>query len=107
PTLLVLAAACASRDDAARVSIAPSLVFPKGALDGVAALNLTVYEQSDGVDCDAATGAAKGVTDATAKTASTQLGTAGCTGSAKFCGPISVSKSDATRVFYAEATDGG
>ncbi len=106
PSLLFVVAACVPRDagdDAVRVQIAPTLIFPKGLLDGVASLEVVVYNASDGVSCDAAGATATGVTATTPKVGSGLLGSSGCIGTARFCGSLSLQKDPGSRVFSATA----
>src|SRR5438067_3304222 len=90
PIALGLAgAACAGDALGVDVRLAPSIVFPRGTLDGVKSLTLTVYDATGGVDCDNATGRAVGVTDRTPKIASPPPFTSeGCAAGAKFCGDL-------------------
>lgn len=106
---IVVAAACGSNDDVPRVSIGAQLIVPKGVLDKSTKLSLAVIQGS--VACDSATGA---VTFPDGNTAATEIARSeleprsDCTGGARFCGTLSIDKSDAMRVFsaIAKAADG-
>ncbi len=102
--VIVLAAACAaSKDEAPRVSIATDLVLPRGVLDKVTKLTLTVTEGN--VTCDATIGqtALPGGPDAAKEIAKRDLATTSCAPNVKFCGDVAIEKSDAVRVFSAVA----
>jgi hypothetical protein len=96
-------AACAAKDEAPRVSVATDLVLPRGVLDKVTKLTLTVTEGN--VTCDATAGqtALPGGPTAATEIAKKDLATANCAAGAKFCGDIAIEKSDAPRVFSAVA----
>ena len=92
--------------DAVHIAIAPSIVFPQGVLDSAETLNLTVYDGTkNAVACDAAGALATGVTSTTPKVATQSLGTTSCTGGAKFCGTLTITKSPDVFVFTAQALD--
>jgi hypothetical protein len=94
-----LAIACGQHGDNVSVSLGPTLVAPRGLLDNVQKLTVSVYE---GAGCDASTGKATGTSGKT-PIASKDLTTTGCQAPAKFCGELTISTSDATRVFAAVA----
>jgi hypothetical protein len=102
-----LIGACAEATDAPRVAIDTDLVLPKGVLDRVTKLTLTVLEGN--VTCDPTVGQTSlpaGPTGAT-EIAKRDLATTGCTSGAKFCGDVSIEKSDVVRVFSASAKGAG
>ena len=101
----VLAPACSSgTTESPHVSIAPSLSLPKGLLDKVTSLTLTVLEGN--VTCDDTIGQTSlpGGTDAATTIAKSTLGTS-CANGIKFCGDLQIQQSDTPRVFSAVATD--
>ncbi len=91
--------ACSS-GDGVHVGVAPTLTFPKGLLDGVTRVSVTVLDGAAGAKCDAKTGVASGGGD---PLASKDMGTTGCAAGAKFCGDIQLEKSEDARVFGAQA----
>jgi hypothetical protein len=91
--------ACSS-GDGVHVGVAPTLTFPKGLLDGVTRVSVTVLDGAAGASCDAKTGVASG---GGSPLASKDLGTSGCAAGAKFCGDLQLEKSDDARVFGAQA----
>ena len=98
-----LVGACADTTEVPRVSVATNLALPKGVLDRVSKLTLTVLEGS--VTCDAAAGQTAfpdGVTGAK-EIARRDLDKSGCTPGVRFCGDLTIDKSDAMRVFSAVA----
>jgi hypothetical protein len=95
-----LVLACSSGDGS--VNLAPTLIFPQGTLDGVTRLNVSVYDGSGNLDCDAATGTVKNLNGDT-PLATKDLATNNCPSGAKFCGDISVDKSGSPRLFAAQA----
>lgn len=101
---LVVAAACSANEDVPRVSVGAHLVVPKGVLDKSSKLSLSVIEGS--VACEATTGA---VTFPDGNSAAREIAKSelepksDCSGGARFCGTLSIDKSDATRVFSAIA----
>jgi hypothetical protein len=101
--LATLGAACQATDEAPRVSIATDLVLPRGVLDRVVKLTLTVTEGN--VTCDATAGqtALPGGPSAATEIAKRDLATTGCAAGVKFCGDVAIEKSDAPRVFSAVA----
>lgn len=103
----VLASACAETDEAPRVAIATNLAVPKGVLDRVTKLSLTVLEGN--VTCDEAAGqtALPGGPEAAKEIARRDLATTGCAAGVKFCGDLSIEKSEAVRVFTATAKGDG
>lgn len=102
-----LAGACAATTEAPRVAINTNLALPKGVLDRVAKLNLTVREGN--VTCDEAAGqtALPGGPEGAKEIATRELATSGCAAGVKFCGDITIEKSDAIRVFTATAKGDG
>ena len=97
----ILACAACSADEAPRVSVGPTLVFPHALLDGVKRLTLTVYDSTDGADCNA-DGTAKGASSAK-PIATKDLDTTGCASGVKFCGDLQiVEASDRDRIFAAQ-----
>ncbi len=104
---LALAPACGTSTDTVQVAVNPSLVLPRGVLDKVVKLRLTVLEGS--VTCDTTIGQTMlpGGTDAAKQIAQRDLGTTNCVAPAKFCGDLDIEKSEATRVFSAEAKGDG
>jgi hypothetical protein len=102
--LLVFFSSCAARVEGdVRVGVAPALVFPAGVLDAAASLEVSVFNASDGVSCDAASGRALGVTASTRKVGSGLLGESGCAAGARFCGTFSIQKDPGARIFAALA----
>lgn len=102
-----LASACAETNEAPRVAITTDLTLPKGVLDRVAKLNLTVLEGS--VTCDPAAGqtALPDGPEGAREIATRELATTGCAAGVKFCGDLTIEKSDAIRVFTATAKGDG
>jgi hypothetical protein len=98
--VLSLVLACSSGDGS--VNLAPTLIFPQGTLDGVTRLNVSVYDGSGNLDCDAPTGTVKNLNGDT-PLATKDLATNNCPSGAKFCGDISVDKSGSPRLFAAQA----
>jgi len=98
--LLSLVLACSSGDGT--VNLAPTLIFPQGVLDGVTRLNVSVYDGSGNLDCNALDGTVKGLNGDT-PLATKDLSTNNCPSGAKFCGDISVDKSGSPRLFAAQA----
>jgi hypothetical protein len=100
---VVAASACSETDEAPRVAIQTNLALPKGVLDRVTKLSLTVLEGS--VSCDEAVGQTTlpGGPSAAKEVAKRDLATTGCAAGVKFCGDITIDKSDALRVFSAVA----
>ena len=85
------------------MQITPSLVFPTGLLDLAASLEVSVYNASDGVGCDAAGGRPTFASASAPKVASGLLGEASCVGGARFCGTLTLQKDAGTRIFAAVA----
>ncbi len=101
-TAAVLAPACSSHDDVA-VHLAPTIVFPKGVLDNVAKVTLSVYDDaSNKLDCSGTDGTVTGLAGDT-PIANKDLLSSGCAAGFKFCGDVQVAKSDNDRVFAAQA----
>jgi len=100
--ILASFAACASDDDSLRVSVGPSLSFPRSLLDRVAKLTLTVYDSAE-TDCAGATLSG----NPSRKVSEFQLASAGCGDGVKFCGDVLVARSASERVFFAQGFDGG
>lgn len=84
-----------------RAAIHASLVAPRALLVNVSTLTLSVYETTDGVDCDGTTGRVKGRTEATRALASKELVSSGCAAGARFCGELEISQAATDRVFFA------
>ncbi|HEY1958484.1 MAG TPA: hypothetical protein VGH28_22860 [Polyangiaceae bacterium] len=99
--LAALGLACSSSSDGP-IALAPSIVFPAGLLDGVTELKISVYDGSGSLDCNDNDGTVKGL-NGDVPLATTDLGTSNCAGGAKFCGNISINKSDSPRLFAAQA----
>jgi hypothetical protein len=97
--VVAVLAACSARDEANRVSVAPSFIFPKNLLDSVTKVTLTVYDVTGDLDCNTATGQTTGNVPAPLLTK--DLGTQ-CAVGIKFCGDIVIPKSDTDRVFFAQ-----
>ncbi len=104
PVVLFALGACTGSDDAVKVSLSPSFVFPRGLLDSVTKVTVKVYETAAGLDCDAATGK---LTQDAKPVATKELGTSlpsgPCPSGGKFCGDITIPKSDSARLFQAQA----
>jgi hypothetical protein len=103
PLALAPAGCTTVRDEAPRVAIATDLLLPKGVLDRVTKLTLTVTEGN--VTCDATAGqtALPGGAAAATELAKKDLATTNCAAGVKFCGDVSIEKSDTPRVFSAVA----
>src|SRR5215471_13586579 len=103
PVLIVLVA-CGDAHDPANVTLAPSLVFPRGILDGVTRVTVKVYEPQAGLDCNATTGQlTKDAQPFLTKDLATTLNGGPCPSGGKFCGDLSIAKSDSERLFQARA----
>ena len=102
--VIVLAASCGTHEDAPRVAIETRFVVPKGILDKAVKLELRVLEGGD-VACQKEKGTL--ANESAAKEIGKQDLGGSCTNGARFCGNLSIEKSDATRVFAASAKDGG
>jgi len=98
--LCLLGCACSSSDGA--VKLAPTIVFPEGLLDGVSELRVSVYDGSGNLDCNATDGTVKNL-NGDAPLATKDLNNSGCASNAKFCGDISLDKSNDPRLFAAQA----
>jgi hypothetical protein len=98
--LAALGLACSSSDGGS-VSLAPSIVFPQGLLDGVTELKVSVYDTSGGLDC-AGDGTVSGLSGQV-PLATKDLGSSNCAAGAKFCGDVTIDKSDSPRLFTAQA----
>jgi hypothetical protein len=92
--------ACSTSPDGSPVAVGPTLVFPRGVLDTVTTLSITMHDGGGGVTCNSATGVATGTTGKQ-PVASQNLGTTGCASGEKFCGQLKISKSSTPRVFSA------
>ncbi len=94
--------ACSS-NSSGPVSLAPTLIFPQGLLDGVTKLTVTVYDPSGGtLSCNTSNGSVDGLT--TEKPLATNdLSTDKCSPGAKFCGDVSIDKTGDMRLFTAQA----
>ncbi len=101
---LAALAACASSTEPADVTLETRFVTPKGLLDTVTRMTLTVYDKSETVTCAPATGLATAKDD-TPKVATRELAR-GCPGDGvKFCGDLRLTRSELERVFVAVAFD--
>jgi hypothetical protein len=100
---VVLVAACAENHEAPRVAIATNLVLPRGVLDRVTKLSITVLEGA--VTCDETIGQTTLGAEGANELKKLDLVTTGCAAGAKFCGDVTIDKSDAVRVFSAVAKD--
>src|SRR4051794_10440704 len=90
----IAAGACSDSNDTPHVSVATNLTLPRGVLDRVSKLTLTVLEGS--VTCDATMGQTTlpmGA-DAAKEIARRELASAGCAPGVKFCGDVAIEKSD-------------
>jgi hypothetical protein len=99
----IAASACTGSNETPHVAVATNLVLPRGVLDRVAKLSLTVLEGS--VTCDETAGQTtlpSGPTGAR-EIARRELATSGCAAGVKFCGDITIEKSETVRVFSAVA----
>src|SRR6185436_7078919 len=91
--LLAAVAACSSpREDAVDVRVAPTLLFPKGLLDDVKKLTVTVYEPSATVACDPATGIVTADKTRDKPILTKDLASVGCAAGFKFCNELSIEK---------------
>ena len=100
----IASGACSDMGTSFHASVAPSLLFPRGLLDNVQSLKLTIYDATNGIDCDATSGKAIGIAGATPIASPPPLASTGCTSPAKFCGSLDLSQSATPRVFAAVAT---
>jgi len=99
-------ACSATSGGSVHLSVAPSILFPQGVLDNAETLNLTIYDGTKNtIACDAAGALPTGVSASTPKVATQTLGTTNCTGTAKFCGSLTITKSTDVFVFAAQALD--
>jgi hypothetical protein len=98
--LVTFVIACSSTGGT--VNLAPTLVFPQGVLDGVTRLNVSVYDGSGSLDCNAKDGTVTNL-NGDVPLATKDLSTNNCPSGAKFCGDISVDKSGSARLFAAQA----
>lgn len=89
------------------VVVATNLVLPKGVLDQVSRLTLTIREGA--VACDPAIGVTSfpSGADAATELERRDLGTTNCGAGVRFCGDVTIAKSDALRYFEAEAKGNG
>jgi hypothetical protein len=94
-------AACGTSDDRVDVSLAPTVLFPRGILDQVTKLTLRAYGPS--ATCDADTGIVGG--DIGNPLIEQELGSDGCAEGARFCGDIAVRRSSTPYTFSAAADD--
>ncbi|AKV01720.1 Putative hemagglutinin/hemolysin-related protein [Labilithrix luteola] len=106
-TPLVAGAGCGTTEQSPNVAIATNLALPRGLLDHVTKLTLSVTEGA--VTCDASTGQLTfpNGTAGAREILKKALGTTGCADNARFCGDVTIDKSDAMRVFAATATGDG
>ena len=102
-----LVPACGETEGGTRVAVVTNLALPKGVLGRVSKITLAVLEGS--VTCDDTVGqtALPGGTSGARTIASRDLGTTGCAAGVRFCGDLTVDKSDAPRVFSAVAKGEG
>lgn len=96
--------ACGQREDV-RVAVDTRLIAPRTVLEKADKLELRVLEGGTAA-CDAATGAIADETSAK-EIARQDLGDTGCASGIRFCGNLTIEKSDATRIFGATAKDAG
>lgn len=104
---LAVIASCAEATEAPHVAVNTNLVLPKGVLDRVTMMTLTVLEGN--VTCDPSIGQTtlpSGPAGAS-EIAKRELATTGCASGVKFCGDLIIEKSDAVRVFTASAKGPG
>src|SRR5512142_221594 len=101
--LATLWLACSSNDGPA--SLAPTIVFPEGILDGVTRLTVSVYDGSGSLDCNAKDGTVSGL-NGDKPLATKDLGSSNCPNGAKFCGDLQIDKSGSPRLFAAQAFTG-
>jgi hypothetical protein len=87
------------------VSLAPTLLFPQDVLQNAKSVGLVVYDQKNGVTCNATSGLPSGASGSTPKVSSTTLGPCPATSTAKFCGTLTITESADTLVFAATALD--
>lgn len=99
---IAISAACGPREDV-RVAVDARLVVPRTVLEKADKLELRVLEGGT-ASCDPAKGTIADDTTAT-EIARQELTDSGCASGIRFCGNLSIAKSDATRVFGAEAKD--
>lgn len=94
---------CGTSEQAPNVAIATNLAVPRALLDHVTKLTLSVIE--GGVTCDESTGQLTfpNGTSGAREILKKDLGTTGCAENARFCGDVTIDKSDAIRVFGATA----
>ena len=102
--IAALLGSCAAEDQN-RVVVATNLTSPRGVLTRATKLALTVSEGD--VACDAVKGEVSTPSgpENAKQVASRELGTSGCAPNVRFCGDLTIEKSDAMRVFEARATD--
>ena len=98
-----LVPACGESLETPRVAVATSLALPKGLLDKVSKLTLTVLEGSVGCDATIGQTSLPDGREAAKEIANRDLGTTGCAAGVRFCGDLSIEKSDSPRVFSAVA----
>lgn len=97
-----VAAACGPREDV-RVAVDTRLVAPRTVLEKADKLELRVLEGGTAA-CDPAKGTIADETSAK-EIARQELADSGCASGIRFCGNLSIEKSDALRLFGAEAKD--
>src|SRR4051812_17156234 len=92
--LVRLVPACGAGTEMPHVAVATDLTLPKGVLGKVTKLSLTVLEGA--VTCDTSQGqtALPNGPDGAKVVASRDLGTTNCAAGAKFCGDLSIEKSE-------------
>jgi hypothetical protein len=101
-----LALACTSVGSSpVDVSVGPTILLPRDVLENATSVKLAVYDEANGVSCDAATGQAKGATSTTATVGTSTLGSCPAGSTSKFCGTLTITESTATLAFAATAFD--
>lgn len=105
--VLACVASCRSTEETPHVGISTQFSMPKSVLTRATKLSLTVLEGN--VTCDEGSGQIAfpgGPTDAK-QLAQSDLGNKGCASGARFCGEVTVDRSETPRFFEAVATDDG
>lgn len=106
PAPLLVPAGCAESDEPVRASIVTSFSLPRGALDRAQQLELRVLEGQ--VSCEPEDGTLTLANGAAGirELAKASLGQESCPENVRFCGKISIAKSNTPRVFEAKARTG-
>ncbi|MBK6690926.1 MAG: hypothetical protein IPG50_01750 [Myxococcales bacterium] len=94
---------CTVSGDAA-VVVLPTVVFPRGILDQVTRLSLSVADSASGVTCDPDLGLTTG--DLSQPVLAQDLASEGCASGVRFCGELQVRRAQNPYVFAARAEDG-